>query len=264
MHDYESEADLYRYGSEEEPEDSKNEDGGLNLYEQDREEEAERHSYTQLTNADTAYRTYIVWQELDVGDLWPADFWRRDKRDYYQHLDDMNKGIKNGPSWRNGPYDTYLSNRDLIGIVADELGLTVRQRGAVESYFLSLKLGLSKELVAASACLYIVHSDDRDERQCHPDTAEATRDEIFYDAIEKYGLWYKDMKKTYFKVQHDFDSRQRRGRVHKPLTLLRGEESPEESDLTMSRTEHESDGRIRDWSTVKETLNSKNALFGVA
>lgn len=169
----------------------------------DSSDEVPSRNYSQLTNADTKYRTYLDYKEVKEGEQWMADYWKSNKRDYFQHLDDTNKGIKNGPVWRNSRYDTYMSNRDLIWIIADQLGLTCWQKPLAEAFFTSLQLGkwgLLKELVAVAVCLYLIHSDERDERRCHPRIREEDAG-FLYDALEKFELRYQDFEKTYSKVQ---------------------------------------------------------------
>lgn len=168
---------------------------------------------THLAQPPTNNRTIIAWHEYDenwtpahAGHYWPADYLYSRKEDYYRHLDDINAGRKNGPTWWNQPCFTYSENKDLIEILAGHLELTICQKERAVQYFLHQDLqmwGLRKELVAWATCAYIVHSDEQDVRQCHPLTKLDRSDGLFLKAAYHLDLSKKDRLKTYGKVQHD-------------------------------------------------------------
>ena len=259
------EADLHRYDSEESGDDTKPRIG-LELVKADERADNESLTYTQLTDIDTGFRTYFDSREkIKPYEERPANFWRSNKREYFQHLDDVNKGVKNGPTWRNGRYDTYRTNWNHINIIAEQLGLTQQEREVAEEYFLHICLenwGLLKELIAVSVCLYVVHSDEQDKRKCHPNTSVENKDKIFYEALNKFGLRKKDVEKTYFKVQNYSLSKARAGMVYIPPSLHMGKGSPGESASDSNAPEKRSERPFRDWSSIRGTSYSKNGLNG--
>ena len=170
---------------------------------------------TSLAQPDTSRETYIgwattedrQWNENNANEYWPSDSLYARKGKYYQHLDQIDAGQKNGYTWWNQKYFTHLANRDLIAILSDNLNLLPHQKQLASDYFLSQDLrkwGIRKELVAWATCAYIVHSDEIDERKCHPRTKLEDAEGIFFEAAYSLDLFMKDRERTYHKVQHDF------------------------------------------------------------
>ena len=168
---------------------------------------------THLAQPPTNNRTIIAhdeytenWTRAHANQYWPADYLYSRKGRFYQHLDDISAGRKNGYTWWNQPYFTFLENRDLIDILAGNLDLTQRQKRRAIRYFLDQDLqrwGIRKELVAWATCAYIVHSDENDPRRCHPLTKPDRNDGLFLEAAYSLDLSKKNRLKTYCKVQHD-------------------------------------------------------------
>lgn len=147
------------------------------------------------------------WTRSDAAEYWPADYLYSRKGKHYQHLSEIDAGLKNGYTWWNQPYFTYLENRDLIEILAGNLRLTIRQRRQAVRYFLAQDLqrwGLRKELVAWATCAYIVHSDEVDPRRCHPLTKEEDSDDLFLEAAYSLDLRPKPRHQTYCKIESDY------------------------------------------------------------
>lgn len=168
---------------------------------------------TSLAQPDTTRETKIGWREYEKGiwtkshanEYWPADYLYSRKGKFYQHLDEIDQGLKNGYTWWNQPYFTHLANRDLITIFADNLELTPSQKRLAVAFFLDQDLqkwGIRKELVLWATCAYIVHQDEADDRRCHPRTKEEDKDKQFLEAAHSLDLRFKDREGTYGKVQN--------------------------------------------------------------
>lgn len=154
----------------------------------------------------TEVKTHIHWQAIPEGVRWRADHIPLAKRDYWRHMSKLDQGIKKGRSWFDGSLITNFHNSDLIRLFTDVLELRPVQAKRVEDYFLAQDLrrwGIRKELVAWATCAYVVHSDDRDERRCHPEVTKDA-DESFLDLAFDLDLTHRDCRKTYGKVQSDF------------------------------------------------------------
>lgn len=118
----------------------------------------------------------------------------------------LDEGIKKGRSWFDGSLITHFHNKDLIQLLTDVLELRPMQATRAKDYFLAQDLrrwGIRKELVAWATCAYIVHSDGRDGRRCHPEV-DKDADELFLDLAFDLDLTHRDRRKTYGKVQSDF------------------------------------------------------------
>lgn len=168
---------------------------------------------TSIATPDTNRRTKIGyddytnnWRESDAKEYWAADYLYLKKETHYQHIDRINAGLKNGPTWYNQAYLTAWTNRDLIDILAGNLSLTKAQKDKAISYFLNQDLGnwgIRKELVAWSVCAYTVHSDESDKRRTHPQATGDQRAEKFWEVAYSLDLAMKDRIKTYHKVESD-------------------------------------------------------------
>lgn len=193
----------------------------------------ERPTATGIATPDTSRKTFIGW---DLGDPrnestrgWnkrEASRFRLDdslylkKEVYYQHLDNVDAGLKNGPKWWNQAYFTAWSNQDLIETLAGNLELLPRQQGRAVKYFMNQDLrkwGLRKELVAWAICAYVVHSDEDDQRRAHPKTENGEKADQFWDAAYHLDLSMRERVSTYHKVQADMETR--RG-VYKPSYII--------------------------------------------
>lgn len=128
-------------------------------------------------------QTHVDWKSIPKGDSWATDHLPLAKRDYWRHMSKLDKGIKKGCSWFDGSLITHFHNRDLIQLLTDALELRPMQATRAKDYFLAQDLrrwGIRKELVAWATCAYIVHSDRRDGRKCHPEV-DKDADELFID-----------------------------------------------------------------------------------
>lgn len=136
---------------------------------------------TRLDRPDANNATFISYQDLQKADNWTADYYPLNKRGFYKKLDETNDGDRNG-QWRNRPYRTAIENKRMIRSIGDQLGLTFRQRIQAEQWFMSMNLEnwkQTKERVAFCLCAYLVHSDERDQRACHPQTPDDKKDPLF-------------------------------------------------------------------------------------
>ena len=170
---------------------------------------ATRETSTHLADVETNYRTTIDFEasEAGIAGNWLTDHHPQNKKEYYEHLNNTNKGLKNGRKWWNQKAHTRFANASLIQIVSDQLGLLPPQKEDVEWFFLRQNLGragVSKVLVAAGTCLYRVHSDDRDQRKCHPQTPHDDLDSIYYKAMKYYTLPKDELASMYGKVQNRY------------------------------------------------------------
>lgn len=164
---------------------------------------SESHAYAGLEKPDTNNATYIGWADWKNEEDWTADYYIKNKKEFFEHLDRMNQGLQNG--YRiNRPYQTFRMNRDLIATLADKLELTAQQRGKAINLFTALdlqKLGHSVNLVAYCVCAYVVHSDQSD-RECHPQTIDSDSDFLFTELQTKLGISRERFTSVFGKVAH--------------------------------------------------------------
>lgn len=163
------------------------------------------------------YEDYTTkWTKKDANGFWPADYLYQRKGKHYKHLDQINQGLKNGPSWYNQAYINVCTNRDLIKHISDSLELLPREEGRAIRYFLGQDLrkwGIRKELVAWAVCAYIVHSDEQDIRRSHPKAksrTEAPEDDDratqFWDFAYQFEFTMNERVSTYHKVMTDMET----------------------------------------------------------
>lgn len=164
---------------------------------------------TGIVQPDTQRETYIGWSEWsrqEATGYWPADYIYPKKSEYYKHLDEIDAGRKNG-FWYNEKHLRHHTNRDIISNLSGHLGLTGEQQDRAKRYFLSQDLsrwGIQIEYVAWAVCAYLVHSNEANDRKCHPQTAEEDYDELVYDAALSFGMKPEDFASVYGKVESDF------------------------------------------------------------
>jgi len=176
---------------------------------------------TGIATPDTSRETFIGWNLGDgrnnettgwnkriAGKFRKTDslYLKYDK--HYQHLDQIDAGLKNGPVWWNQAYLNAWSNKDLITILAGNLDLLPHQMSRAKRYFLSQDLrlwGINKELVAWAICAYIVDSDKRDKRRCHPLVESGEKADQFWETAYALGFSETDRVKTYHKVKTDME-----------------------------------------------------------
>ena len=174
---------------------------------------------TGIATPKTDRETYIGWN-LDDGRNQTTTGWNKNEASkfrladslylkyekHYQHLDQTDAGLKNGPTWWNQAYLNAWSNRDLIEIMSDNLELLPRQAKRAERYFLFQNLskwGIRKELVAWAVCAYILHSDERDYRRSHPQTTTGEIAYQFWDVADALNFSPSERMSTYGKVETD-------------------------------------------------------------
>lgn len=164
-----------------------------------------------IDKPDTNFATYIEHDEIGEDEKWMADFLYLKKQDYYKHLNDINAGRKNGPTWYNDPFLTYENARDFINIISGGLDMTSVQRHRSRRYFISLdreRLGLRYEVVAYCVCAYIVEQDEQNQyRRCHPNVPNEKTDKLFQQTAESLELTSREIHKTYGKLQHILKAR---------------------------------------------------------
>lgn len=176
---------------------------------------------TGIATPDTNNATKIDYKDKTWARSYANQYWRADhlyplKRDHYKHLDQINQGLKNGPSWYNQAYINACTNRDLTKYISDYLEMLPRQIQKATNYVLGQDLrkwGIQKELVIWAVCAYVVHSDTRDQRRAHPKAKSRTTDPEddkritqFWDFAYKYDFTMKERISTYHKVSEDMES----------------------------------------------------------
>jgi hypothetical protein len=177
---------------------------------------------TGIATPDTSRETYIGW-DLNNGRNnstcgWNKKYASRFRRTdslylkyekHYQHLDQIDAGLKNGPAWWNQAYFNEWSNKDLIEILSSNLELLPHQQKQAKRYFLSQDLrkwGIRKELVAWAICAYILHSDETDNRRCHPQAETGEKVEVFWEVAYTLDFSMSERISTYCKVQSDMET----------------------------------------------------------
>lgn len=175
---------------------------------------------TGIATPKTDRETYIGWN-LDDGRNRPTRSWNKHiaskfryadslylkYKKHYQHLDQTDAGLKNGPEWWNQAYFNEWSNKDLIEILSANLELLPHQQTRARKFFLSQDLrkwGIRKELVAWATCSYIVHSDEQDKRRSHP-LVTGKKADVFWETAYILDFDEKDRVKTYHKVKTDME-----------------------------------------------------------
>lgn len=193
----------------------------------------EKHPYAELTNIDVNTETKIGYQAIPHDEYWLADFYPLAKREYYEKLHGNSTGRYNGVR-RNSKYQTHLDNRNLIEAVRPDFGLTSKREARAEAVFHTFNLrkwGIRKEIVAAVLCLYLIHSDGYDQRECHPNTADETSTEELKSAMTAYGFDERVYRQTYARIEQAFNGRlvsktKGAGGVYKGSAILISEENP--------------------------------------
>jgi len=191
---------------------------------------------TGIATPDTSRETFIGWN-LDDGRNRPTNKWNREVAGryrqadslyrkyerFYEHLDQVDAGLKNGPAWWNQAYFTVWTNRDLISILARNLELLPHQQNKAKRYFLQQDLrrwGIRKELVAWATCAYVVHSDEKDKRRSYPSIKQGEKAEQFWDIGHRLDLSMDERTRTYHKVKTDMETGGSSKRA--PLIYLEG------------------------------------------
>lgn len=198
----------------------------------------ERHPYASLTEVEPSEEFVIDFESVPADEIWLADHYPLAKREYYQKLHAVDSGRKNGV-WRNSQYQTYLDNDNLIEIVQANLGLTLSQREGARATFHRFDLrkwGVRKERVAVALCLYLIHDDDNDQRECHPNTSAENWTKECKAAREEYGLSWRQYTRLYHRVGSYFNGQlasktRPLGGVDKGSAILSIEGEPEDSTV---------------------------------
>jgi len=160
---------------------------------------------TDLVQSDTTRDTYIgwsSWKSCEAGSYWPADFKYLKKGKYYQHLDEIDAGKKNG-KWYNSNYFRKQAKRHLFEAISSQLDLTEAQYSKAFSIFMKGDLsewGIKMEIVAWSLCAYLVHSDESDIRKCHP-LSESESEKRFDEVANSLDISSSQQLSTYGKIQ---------------------------------------------------------------
>lgn len=176
---------------------------------------------TGIATPDTSRETYIGWNLADgrntptsgwdktiAGKFRLADSLYLKYEKHWQHLDQVDAGLKNGPTWWNQAYLNEWSNKDLIDNMAGNLELLPHQQSRARGYFMSQNLsiwGIQKELVAWAICAYIVHSDERDDRRCHPLITNGEKADQFWEVAYTFDFSERERISTYNKVKSDLE-----------------------------------------------------------
>lgn len=168
-----------------------------------------------LERPDTNNATFIHYQLIDESAEWKADFYPLNKQEWYKKADDYNSGDRN-VNWFNRSYFRKKEKMRIVETLADQLELTSEQRKRAASWFMSFDLsswGPPKEVVAYSVCAYLVHSDQRDIRHCHPRTPSERKDTLFRQMEEALQLHESPtlgknvLDSTYGKVQNRIEGK---------------------------------------------------------
>jgi len=157
----------------------------------------------------TKRETYIGWRRWKPNETrryWPADFIPSKKVKYFQHLNEIDAGKKNG-SWYNGKYLREQAKSDLFDTISFQLELTKAQHSKGLSIFKSENLsewGIRMEIVAWSLCAYLVHSDENDIRNCHP-LCESDSEKRFRQVANSLHISDDQKLSTYCKIQSELN-----------------------------------------------------------
>jgi hypothetical protein len=174
---------------------------------------------TGIATPDTNNATKIdyedgAWTRSNANQYWSDDYLYLRKGKHYKHLDQINQGLKNGPSWYNQRYINACANRNLTECISDFLELLPRQAQRATNYVLGQNLrewGVEKELVIWAVCAYVLHTDDRDQRRSYPTATKPTKGPEdralqFWDFAYNYDFTVKQRLSTYHKVSKDMES----------------------------------------------------------
>lgn len=162
-----------------------------------------------LEQADTNNATIIGWYErtdhYNPNQMWLDDRYPRRYRDYYQDKDLTNNGYKNG-KWRNSDYLRWLESDRLIRISSGQLPLTQRERARAKGLFHRLSgkwFGTYKETYAVVTCLYVLETEDADERRGHPNVPDEKKPpELRLETItRRFGISEKWIRKAYARIE---------------------------------------------------------------
>lgn len=160
--------------------------------------------------ANTSPATWFDYTEVS-GTYWASDtdWYRTKKEDYFEHLATLNQGKKVAAGRFNTRYETYMMNRDLIDALASQLNLTQRQRNKARRHFLGFNLdewGIRAEHLAYSVCQFVVHTDEEDNRKCHPHSDIDDVPDAFKRVRDSVKLPPGSMASVYGKVQHELST----------------------------------------------------------
>jgi hypothetical protein len=184
-------------------------------------------THSTLNAPNTNNATWFDYNEETSG-YWDSasDWYRTTKYHYWQHLAEINRGRKRGGSYWNDPYLTYQANRDLISVVGSQLSLLPHQREEAQAWFAHFDLekwGMRVDLIACCLCARVVHEDDFDDRQTHPNVPDDHEDKPmeFVKMSERFNLPQKHVVSMYGKVD----------------TYLRGNDQPKVRKFDQQRTD---------------------------
>lgn len=159
-------------------------------------------------NPNTRNATYFLSE--DVEGFFPADFRKLKKAEHYAHLKKLNEGFCLGLNRYNDQYTTREMAGDTIEALGSQLDLTNREQLRTRRYFMSIRhdnWGIDYYLLIYSICCYVVENNDKNnQRRSHPNVPDEDRDNRFQHIEDSLGLDYRDVVKTYGKVQSDFNS----------------------------------------------------------
>lgn len=162
-----------------------------------------------INNPDTDHATFFKAEDVDSSARFPADFWKPNKQNYYQHLKQLNAGFAVSLGRYNDQLVTYDMAVDTVDNLSSQLGLTAKERSRSRHHFVTLdreSLGLSSDVVAYCVCAYVVEQNERNEtRRCHPNVSDEKTDSLFQEIAESLNLTQREIVKTYGKVQHRID-----------------------------------------------------------
>jgi hypothetical protein len=162
-----------------------------------------------INNPDTNHATFFKANDIQSSESFLADFRYLNKRKHYHHLKQLNAGFAVSLGRYNDRLVTYDMAVDVVDNLSSQLGLTKKERSQSRHQFVTLdreELGLRSDLVAYCVCAYVVEQNERnEERRCHPNVPENTKDDLFQQIAESLDLSQRGIVKTYGKIQNRVD-----------------------------------------------------------
>lgn len=162
-----------------------------------------------LERPDTNNATIIGWYErtyyYDPDQRWEDDRYPRRYGDYYKDKDLTNNGYKHGDYW-NKAFFRWLENDQLIRICSGQLPLTQRERARAKGLFHRLRgnqFGTHKESYAVATCLYVIETEDGDDRRAHPNVPDKKKSTqlTLENVSQRFNVSEKWIRKAYARVE---------------------------------------------------------------
>lgn len=180
--------------------------------------------------ADAHPASTIGYNEVDRNECWNSatDWHTTKKRETYKRFSELNDGKLVVSGRYNDSFITYSQNKDTIESIGSQVELTQDQHRQALRYFSAFDLeqwGINAEYVAFTLCMYLVHTDEGDVRECHPmNDSEAIPDE-FLRVRDSLQITSSSLCSTFGKVQTMIENENPRYNISdEPFRIhLRGE-----------------------------------------